>query len=45
MLKKMDEEKDVEVVKNFAKKLIGSQKEVDPEIQEIVNDHFFEMLD
>ena len=43
--KKIEEKEDMEVVERFAEKLIGSQKDIEPEIQEIVNEHFFEMLD
>ncbi len=35
---------DFEIIKNFAEKLLKEQKEVSEDIQEIVNEHFFEML-
>ena len=35
---------DFEVISNFGKKLVESQKPVEPEIQRIVDEHWFEML-
>lgn len=35
---------DFEVITDFEKKLVESQKPVDPEIQRIVDEHWFEML-
>lgn len=32
------------IFKNFATKLINSQKNIDPEIVDIVNDNFWELL-
>ncbi len=34
----------VEVVKQFAQNLVDNMTEVDPDIQEIVDEHFWEML-
>jgi len=35
---------DFEVISNFGKKLVESQKPVEPEIQHIVDEHWWEML-
>jgi hypothetical protein len=35
---------DFEVITDFGKKLVESQKPVAPEIQHIVNEHWWEML-
>jgi hypothetical protein len=41
----MDKDKDdFKIVQNFGEKLLKEQKEVPEDIQEIINDHFFEML-
>lgn len=37
-------EDDIKVISKFAEKLISSQKDIEPEIQEIVNEHFDEMF-
>ena len=34
----------VDVVKQFAKNLVDSMTEVDPDIQQIIDEHFWEML-
>jgi hypothetical protein len=33
-----------EVIEQFAKNMVDGMTEVDPDIQQIVNDHFLEML-
>ena len=38
------DEQDFEVITNFGKKLVESQKPVEPEIQRIVDEHWWEML-
>jgi hypothetical protein len=41
----MDKGKDdFKIVQNFEEKLLKEQKEVPEDIQEIINDHFFEMI-
>ena len=41
----MDKGKDdFKIVQNFGEKFLKEQKEVPEDIQEIVNDHFFEMI-
>lgn len=35
---------DYDVIERFAKKVVDSMKEIDPEIQQIVNNHFWEIL-
>ena len=42
--KKITDEEGIEILSNFAEKLIESQKSLDPDIQKIVNEHFFEMI-
>ena len=37
-------EDDIKVISKFAEKLISSQKDIEPEIQEVINEHFNEML-
>ena len=37
-------DEDIKVISKFAEKLINSQKDIEPEIQEIVNEHFDEMF-
>lgn len=38
------DKQDFEVISNFGRKLIESQKLVDSDIQRIVDEHWFEML-
>ena len=35
----------IETIENFADKFISSQKDIEPEIQVIINEHFDELLD
>ena len=35
----------IETIEKFADKFISSQKDIEPEIQEILNEHFDELLD
>lgn len=35
---------DFEVIEQFAKNMVDSMTDIDPDIQQIVNDHFWEML-
>ena len=38
------DKQDFEVISNFGRKLVESQKPVDSDIQRIVDEHWFEML-
>ena len=38
------DKRDLEVISNFGRKLVESQKPVDSDIQRIVDEHWFEML-
>ena len=40
----MEDDKKVEILKEFTKKIIEEQVDVPPEIMEVVDEHFFEML-
>lgn len=40
----MSEKKEEQILNEFAKKLTEDAKEIPEEIQEVINDHFFEML-
>lgn len=40
----MEDDKKVEILKEFTKKIIEEQVDVSPEIMEVVDEHFFEML-
>lgn len=40
----MEDNKKVEVLKEFTKKIIEEQVDVPPEIMELVDEHFFEIL-
>lgn len=44
MNQKDKDKEDFEVISNFGKKLVESQKSIDPEIQRIVDEHWFDML-
>ena len=35
----------IETIENFADKFVSSQKDIEPEIQEIINKHFDELFD
>jgi hypothetical protein len=35
---------DFEVIEQFAKNMVDSMTDIHPDIQQIVNDHFWEML-
>lgn len=41
---KMKDDKKVEILKEFTKKIIEEQVDVPSEIMEVVDEHFFEML-
>ena len=41
----INDEKATETIEKFADKFISSQKGIEPEIQEIINEHFDELLD
>ena len=40
----MEDDKKVEILKEFTKKIIEEPVAVPPEIMEVVDEHFFEML-
>lgn len=40
----MENDKKVEILKEFTQKIIEEQVDVPPEIMEAVDEHFFEML-
>ena len=40
----MEDDKKIEILKEFSKKIIEEQVDVPPEIMEVVDEHFFEML-
>ena len=40
----MEDDKKVEILKEFTKKIIEEQVDVPPEIQEAVDEHFFDLL-
>ena len=40
----MEDDKKVEILKEFTKKIIEEQVDVPPEIMEATDEHFFEML-
>ena len=44
MSKKIEDDKAVEIFERFSRKLAESQKDIDPEIQKIVDEHFWGML-
>lgn len=43
LLKKIEKDS-AEIFERFGRKLAESQKDVDPDIQKIVDEHFWEML-
>ncbi len=45
MKEDLTEEEKMEILEEFAKKLVGNMKPIDPDIAEIINKHFWEMYE